>query len=211
MRSRVTPVRRWPARAPLHRFNHIGRKNDRPCRLQLQHRAMPLPSCSLHQPAIRGERQVAQRPLRWRDPHLRQRLIIRLRAMLLSSVKSMECHELLGDPLRPPLAGCSRQPAACESCTAKPTHQRLTATHETPDQTRPIVLDHEENRTLVERKMRLREPPGPFLRRIGIGRVGTADEAILVGDFWISVQIVPKSGKNDFRRKRQRRSHGPRR
>src|SRR5262245_30922092 len=59
--------------------------------------------------------------------------------------------------------------------------------------------------------MRLREPTSAFLCRIGIGRIGTADEAVLVGDFWISVQIVPKSGKNDFRRKRQRRSHGPRR
>src|SRR5690606_39249171 len=62
-------------------------------------------------------------------------------------------------PPPPPLpVAAPRQPAAAESRAAESAHDVLVLTHQTPQHLRPVVLDHQQNRTLIDPQLLVVEP-----------------------------------------------------
>jgi hypothetical protein len=102
------------------------------------------------------------------------------------------------------------QPAALEARTAQARRNIWTAPHEPPDQLGAIVLDHQNDRSLIEREVVVRDPAGTSRTAGRKCRIDTADEPILAFHLPVLHRTVLQGGEHDLRGEGQRCDDGPR-
>jgi len=97
---------------------------------------------------------------------------------------------------------CSSQPTSREPRTPQARDEVRTAPHQVPNQTGAVVLDHQDDRPLIEGEMIARDPT--MLRtRYRKGRVETAHEPVLIFHVRVSFLAVPERREHDLRCERQ--------
>src|SRR5688572_20498008 len=103
----------------------------------------------------------------------------------------------------------SSQPATCKP-RAPQTHYEIgTTPHQSPDQPRTIVLDHQNDWSLIEREVVFRHPARTSGTAARKRRIEAADETVFVFHIRVRPGTVLQCGKHDLRSERQRRGHGP--
>src|SRR5438105_6840685 len=102
------------------------------------------------------------------------------------------------------------KPAAFEACPAKPIDDERTAPHEAPNQSRSVVFDHQNHRTLIQGEVSMGDPTCLVLRRPAKRRVDAAHEPVFRNGPRKPLQIVVDSWEDDFGSERKRRRRRPR-
>src|SRR5438046_5156130 len=77
-----------------------------------------------------------------------------------------------------PRSNRGAKPAAFEACPAKPVDDERTAPHEAPNQSRSVVFDHQNHRTLIQGEVSMGDPTCLVLRRPAKRRVDAAHEPV---------------------------------
>src|SRR5688500_12069292 len=103
------------------------------------------------------------------------------------------------------------KPTTGKTSSMKSAHEGLAAAHQAPDQSRSVVFDHHDDRSLIEGEMRIRNPAVLVPVRAAEGRVDAACQTVLAVHLRKLFERVQRRWQYDFRRKRQRCDDGPRR
>src|SRR6476646_7624037 len=101
------------------------------------------------------------------------------------------------------------QPAATESRSQQPGHDDGATAHDVPEQARPVVLDHQHDRTLIDAKVVRRDPPTGRNIRHRKRLVEGWLEPVFPCHSQVHSREVRHRGNDDLRRKRYRRDHDP--
>src|SRR5919109_5441778 len=103
------------------------------------------------------------------------------------------------------------EPASAKPGTPQADHHVWTVAHQTPDQPGSVVLDHQQDRSLIDGVVHTRDPCG--LLALGDSERGVQAPLVPVfpSDPGKLLRAVAERGKNDLWRERERRSHRPRR
>src|SRR4030095_16464768 len=102
------------------------------------------------------------------------------------------------------------KPTAAKSRPPQSSDDRRAAAHDVPEQSGPVVLDHQHDRPLIDAEVMRRDPPTRRAIRHGKRLIERRLEPILPGHPQVHSGKVPDGRDDDFRSKRERGDDDPR-
>src|SRR4029450_13197559 len=102
------------------------------------------------------------------------------------------------------------KPTTAKSRPPQSSDDRRTAAHNVPEQSGPVVLDHQHDRSLIDAEVTRRDPPTRWAIRHGKRLIERRLEPIFRGHPQVHSGKIPHRRDDDFRSKRERGDDDPR-